>query len=532
MDPPFRELGLSAEVLQAIDALGFEEPTPIQKQTIPLLMGGSDIVAQAPTGTGKTAAFAIPIMERVEPARRVVQALVLAPTRELAVQVAEAAHAIGRFRRIQVLPIYGGQAYEHQLRGLRAGAQVVVGTPGRVMDHIRRDTLRLDGIRIVILDEADEMLDMGFIEDIEFILDKTPPERQTALFSATMPPRIHALARRYMREPQVIGIAHEARTVPQTRQVYYETPARSKQDALSRILDLQAPSSGIIFCRTRREAAELAVTLQARGYAADAIHGDMSQPQRERVLRAFRQNRVSLLVATDVAARGLDIPDVTHVINFDIPDDADAYVHRIGRTGRMGRKGEAITLVTPREMRLLRVIERDVRKKLHPLRLPTSEDVAARRREAFLESFRATLRDGAREPYGLVAEELAEEFSPMEIAAGAIQLAFEAAAGPGRPAVSAADGHAAERGMTRLMLDAGRRRGVRPADIVKSLTTGTGVPASAIGDIDVKDDLAFIDVRSAAARKLLKGVQVLHLRRVDAKLSLARPTTHATRSKG
>jgi len=531
MDPSFHELGLSAEVLQAIDALGFEEPTPIQQRTIPLLMQGADVVAQAPTGTGKTAAFAIPIMERVDPARRVVQALVLTPTRELAVQVAEASHAIGRHRRVNVLPIYGGQAYEHQLRGLRAGAHVVVGTPGRVMDHIRRATLRLDAVRIVVLDEADEMLDMGFIEDIEFILDRTPPERQTALFSATMPPKIAALARRYMREPQVTGLPHEARTVPQTHQVYYEAPARAKQDALSRILDLQAPTSAIIFCRTRREAADLAVTLQARGYGADAIHGDMSQAQRERVLRAFRQNRVSLLVATDVAARGLDIPDVTHVINFDIPDDADAYVHRIGRTGRMGRKGEAITLVTPREMRLLHVIEKDIRKKLGPLRLPTSEDVAARRREAFVESLRKTLRDGAAEPYGLVAEELADEFSPMEVAAGAIQLAFEAAAGPARPAVVSAHGGATGPGMTRLVLDAGRRRGVRPGDIVKSLTSDAGVPASAIGDIDVQDDRAFIDVRAAAATRLLKSARVLRLRRVQAKLSLAPPRAEHSRTR-
>ncbi len=523
MDMSFHDLGLKAEILKAIDALGFEEPSPIQKQAIPPLMRGSDVVAQAPTGTGKTAAFAIPIMERVEPAQRAVQALVLTPTRELAVQVAEAAYAIGRFRRVSVLPIYGGQAYEHQLRGLRAGAHLVVGTPGRVMDHIRRGTLRLDAVRIVILDEADEMLDMGFIEDIEFILDQTPKERQTALFSATMPPKIQALARRYMRQPEIIALAHETRTVPLTHQVYYETPPRAKRDILARILDLQAPHSAIIFCRTRREAAELASALQARAYPADAIHGDMSQAQRERVLRAFRENRVSLLVATEVAARGLDIPDVTHVINYDIPDDADAYVHRVGRTGRMGRKGEAITLVTPREIRLLRVIEKDIRKKLKPLRLPTQEDVAARRREAFVESLREALRGGAAEPYGLVAEELAEEFSPMEIAAGAIQLAFEAARGAPLTALAAADGHAAEDGMTRLALDAGRRSGVRPGDIVKSLTADAGIPGSAIGNIDVQDELALIDVKTAVAAKILKRAPVLMLRGGAANLSLARP---------
>jgi ATP-dependent RNA helicase DeaD len=364
-------------------------------------MEGVDVVAQAQTGTGKTAAFAIPMAERIDIERRVVQAIVLVPTRELAIQVAEATHAIGRFRHIAVLPIYGGQAYDRQLRGLRAGVHLVVGTPGRVMDHIRRGTLRLDSVRIVVLDEADEMLDMGFIEDIEFILEQIPKERQTALFSATIPARIEGLARRYLREPRRVAIAHETRTVPQTRQVYYETPQRRKLDALTRILDLEAPRSAIIFCRTRREVDELAGSLQALGHAADGVHGDMSQAQRERTLRAFRENRVEILVATDVAARGLDIPDVTHVINYDIPDDADAYVHRIGRTGRMGRKGEAITLVTPREARLLRVIEHQIRRKLKPMRLPTPADIASRRRDAFRESLRETLRAGVAGPYAL-----------------------------------------------------------------------------------------------------------------------------------
>lgn len=436
MDASFRELGLKAEILKAIDALGFEQASPIQALTIPLLMSGVDVIAQAQTGTGKTAAFAIPIMELVDPASRVVQALVLTPTRELALQVAEASYALGRYRGVSVLPIYGGQDYQHQLRGLRAGVQLVVGTPGRVLDHIRRGTLKLEGIRMVVLDEADEMLDMGFSEDIGLILDRTPKERQTALFSATVPARIQSLARRYMRDPQLATISHEARTVPQTRQVYYETSQNAKPDALTRILDFQAPRSAVVFCRTRREAADLASTLRAQGHDADAIHGDMSQSQRERVLRAFCDGRVNLLIATDVAARGLDIPDVTHVINYDIPDDSDAYVHRIGRTGRMGRKGEAITLVTPREARLLRVIEKEIHKKISPLRLPTPENIETRRRQAFLASLRETLRSEAGQSYTLLVEELADEFDPMEIAAGALHLAFGAmTARPRQPAV-------------------------------------------------------------------------------------------------
>ena len=419
----FQELDLRREVMQAIQELGYEEPTPIQALTIPLLLLGKDVVAQAQTGTGKTAAFVIPIVERIEPSNRAVQAMVLVPTRELAMQVAEASFALSRFRRIDVLPIYGGQAYDRQLRGLRKGVHVVVGTPGRVIDHIRRGTLRLDGVRTVVLDEADEMLDMGFFEDIEFILEQTPKERQTALFSATIPPRVEALARRYLREPLYIAIAREERTVPQTHQVYYETAESGKLEALTRVLDLETPRSAIVFCRTKRAVDEVASALQARGYAADGIHGDLSQPQRERVLQSFRENRIEILVATEVAARGLDLPDVTHVINYDIPDDPDAYIHRIGRTGRMGRKGEAITFVAPRETRLLRFIESQIHKKLKPMRLPAPGDIAARQREAFLDELRATLRTGPRAPYALLVEELAREHDPLEIAAAALELA-------------------------------------------------------------------------------------------------------------
>ena len=525
MDTTFQELGLSAKVLRGLDALGYEEPTPVQAQAIPVLLQGLDLIAEAQTGTGKTAAFAIPLAERIDVERRAVQAIVLVPTRELAIQVAEASHAIGRFRHIAVLPIYGGQAYDRQLRGLRAGAHIVVGTPGRVMDHIRRGTLRLDSVRTVILDEADEMLDMGFVEDIEFILDQTPSERQTALFSATIPARIQGLARRYLREPRRVAIAHETRTVPQTRQVYYETPQRRKLDALTRILDLEAPRSAIIFCRTRREVDELAGSLQALGHAADGVHGDMSQAQRERTLRSFRENRVELLVATDVAARGLDIPEVTHVINYDIPDDADAYVHRIGRTGRMGRKGEAITLVTPREARLLRVIERQIRKKLKPMRLPTPADIASRRRDAFRESLRETLRAGVADSYALLVEEMAEEHDPLEIAAAAVQIAFEGERGVGRLTASRSDRAPAEPGMTRLVLDAGRRQGIRPRDIVETFAAEGANPGSVVGNIDVFDDIAFVEIEKSAVAGVMEGVRGLVLHGVEVHVDVDGPRT-------
>ena len=424
MSTTFSELGLSPEVLAAVTELGYEEPSPIQAQAIPPFLKGSDLIAQAQTGTGKTAAFAIPILEQIDTEQRAVQAIVVLPTRELAVQVAEAVHTLGRTRGIQVLPVYGGQAMDHQLRSLRAGVHVVVGTPGRVMDHVRRGTLKLDSVRTVVLDEADEMLDMGFLEDIEFILDQIPEERQIGLFSATMPARIETLARRYLRDPERITIAQETRTAPQTQQFYYETPYRAKLDALSLILDFESPQSAMVFCRTRREVDDLSSALQARGYTTAAIHGDVSQGQREQQLRSFRDGNVDLLVATDVAARGLDIPDVSLVINYDIPDDADAYVHRVGRTGRMGKKGHAVTLVTPREIRLLRFIENQIKKKIKVMRLPTPSDIQMRRREKFTEALTDTIKSGVGDVFKDLMDGLAQEHDPLAVARAAMYLSL------------------------------------------------------------------------------------------------------------
>ena len=361
----FAELGLSQAVLDAIGELGYEAPTPIQEATIGLLMQGRDVIGQAQTGTGKTAAFAIPIIERIdsklmtERGRPAVQALVLAPTRELAVQVAEAIHKFGRKKNVVVLPIYGGQPIDRQLRALRSGVQVVVGTPGRIMDHMRRGTLDLSCIRFLVLDEADEMLDMGFVEDIEWILEEIPKERQTALFSATMPPRITALSSKYMRDAQRIQISSPGKlTVPQIEQAYFEVWQRSKLDALERILDHEDPESVMIFCRTKRDVDELGEHLLGRGYPAETLHGDLSQAQRDRVMKRFRDGSVEILVATDVAARGLDIENVSHVINYDLPDDPEAYVHRIGRTGRAGLNGIAISFAAPDDGWQVRQIER------------------------------------------------------------------------------------------------------------------------------------------------------------------------------
>ncbi|MGH2560706.1 MAG: DEAD/DEAH box helicase, partial [Thermomicrobiales bacterium] len=380
--PTFEDLGLGGPLLKSIKDVGYEEPTPIQTKTIPVMLTGADLIAQAQTGSGKTAAFGFPIIEGIDSRDRHVQALILCPTRELAIQVAEALHKYGRHKDVETLPIYGGQPYERQFRGLQRGPQIVVGTPGRVMDHMRRNTLNLESTRIFVLDEADEMLDMGFVEDIEWILEQIPTERQMALFSATMPPRIAELARRYMKDPRRISVVGKEMTVPETRQHYYEVPRMRKVDALTRILDAETPSSAMIFCRTKHGVDELGEALMARGYQAETIHGDLSQAQRDRVMRRFRTGQADILIATDVAARGLDIPDVSHVFNFDIPESAEAYVHRIGRTGRAGRSGKAVTLVSPKETRWLKQIARITRADIEPNRLPTMADVAERRREA------------------------------------------------------------------------------------------------------------------------------------------------------
>ncbi|MBV9787868.1 MAG: DEAD/DEAH box helicase, partial [Chloroflexi bacterium] len=418
----FEELGLSEPTLKAIAELGYEEPTPIQARTINRMSEGVDVIAQAQTGTGKTAAFALPIIEKLDTNIRTPQALVLTPTRELAVQVAEAFHSYGKYQRIAILPVYGGQPIDRQLRALDRGVQIVVGTPGRLLDHIRRGTLKLDRVSTVVLDEADEMLDMGFIEDIEAILQETPEGRQTALFSATMPGPIAELARRYMRDPQRITVQAEQMTVPQIRQIYYEVGGRDKFEILARLLDFETPTSAIIFCRTKSEVDSLGERLIARAFPAETLHGDLSQVQRDRVMGRFRSSQVELLVATDVAARGLDVEHVSHVINYDIPLDPEIYVHRIGRTGRAGRTGTAITLVTPRERRLLKIIERTTNSQIQRMRLPTISDVVARRRESFKETLRETIAAGGLEQYVIMAEDLGEEYSPTDLAAAAFKL--------------------------------------------------------------------------------------------------------------
>lgn len=505
----FADLHLSKGLLDTVAGLGYEAPTPIQEQTISLLIEGHDIVAQAQTGTGKTAAFAIPIVECVNPDDRHTQALVLAPTRELAVQVAEAIHRLGHSKSLSVLPVYGGQPIDRQLHALKRGVQVVIGTPGRVLDHLRRGTLDLSAVKYVVLDEADEMLDMGFVEDIESILDTVPPERQMALFSATIPPRIARLAQTYLHNPVHVTVQATQMTVPAIEQLYVEVTPRNKLDALTRLLDHEAPESAMIFARTKSNVDELGEALQSRGFAAETLHGDLSQVQRDRVLQRFRSGQVDLLVATQVAARGLDITGVTHVFNYAIPEDADSYVHRIGRTGRAGREGKAITLVQPNEVRWLRVIERIVGQKIKPLRLPTLADVEARRREALKASLREKIAGGNLQSFTQMVTELAEEFDMAEIAAAAAKMASDGdrpLTEMVEPAQARELSEGVERGMVRLVLNVGREAGVRPGDLVGAIANESGIPGRAIGAIDIYERVAFVEVPAGDRERVIQAL--------------------------
>ena len=425
----FIELGLTPRVLRAVEALGFEEPTPVQRQVIPPLLAGKDVIVQAQTGSGKTAAYGIPIAEMIDGMQPVVQSLVLSPTRELALQVSVHLSQIGQFQGITVLPVYGGQSYDRQIRTLRRGAQVVVATPGRLLDLLERRALAPDGVRQLVLDEADEMLAMGFLEDVERILGQVSQECQTALFSATMPQDILRLSASYLRQPERIILSQpRAVTVPTVEQSYYLVPRPFKVEALTRLLDMASPQLALVFCATKQMTTDLAGELQSRGYRAEALHGDMTQGQRESVMEAVRGGRIEALVATDVAARGLDIPEVSHVFNFDIPQDSDRYVHRIGRTARAGRTGEAVTLITPREASLLKTIERVIGARIQRRELPTVGELEERAQAALVAQVDQVLLEGEWRAFRPLVEDLVQRHDPLDLAAAALGVAF----GPSR----------------------------------------------------------------------------------------------------
>jgi len=534
--PTFADLGLSPTLLEALAALGYEEPTPIQQEAIPSLLAGRDLLGQAATGTGKTAAFALPLLQRfgsepATPSRPAI--LVLVPTRELAMQVAEAIHRYGRPLGTGVLPIYGGAAFSQQIRGLRRGVQVVVATPGRALDHLRRATLILSDLKAVVLDEADEMLDMGFAEEIDLILEATPTERQTALFSATMPPRIARIAERQLRHPVRVSIARakgRAGSLPKVRQMAYLVSRAQKITALGRVLDLEDPTLALVFCRTRTEVDTVAGILSARGYNAEALHGGMTQDQRDRVMKRTRSGGVDLLVATDVAARGLDIDQLSHVVNFDVPASPQAYVHRIGRTGRAGREGVAISLVEPRENRLLRNIEQVTKQRIEVGTVPTVMDVRARRLDVTRASIQDLIIAGDLEGYRVVIESLGDEFDVMDIAAAAVKLAHTAAGGaeeePEIPALETQPSPSAGKtqkpngkrtkrnpptkpgaGFVRIYVGAGRKANMRPADLVGATVNEAGIEPREIGAIEIADRFSLVEVSEEVVDRVIASLR-------------------------
>jgi len=518
-------LDLHAELVQAVTELGYIEPTAIQSAVIPLLLAGRDVIAQAQTGTGKTAAFALPILQNLSGDKKLAQGLILAPTRELAIQVASALHSFSRHRGARVLAVYGGQPYERQIRRLQRGVDVVVGTPGRLLDLIRQNALDLSAVRTVVLDEADEMLSMGFIEDIELILAEIPEERQTALFSATLPAEIRRLAERYMAEPQSVRIGSSQVTVDGLAQRYYLVHEADKLAALSRIFEVEEIRSALIFARTRAATGELASDLTARGFPAEALNGDLSQDAREQVLQRFRRGQCSVLVATDVAARGLDIDDLSHVFNYDLPMDADVYVHRVGRTGRAGKTGIAISLVTPQEQWRIRRIEGFTRQPMERGVLPTVEEIKQRRETRLLEQLETWLRRGrSRRERELAATLVEAGHDPLDVAAAALKIAraeekerpidpivevqeyrpreerrdarpWTRRDTPRREGVRQGRGHEShEPGMVRLTMSAGRLHGIRPNDVVGAIAFHANIPGHTIGAIRIQEDRTLVDV--------------------------------------
>ena len=537
--PSFEQLGLRPELLGALSALGYEEPTPIQQEAIPPLVEGRDLLGQAATGTGKTAAFALPILQGLTAHRteRPPVALVLVPTRELAVQVSEALHRYGRELGARVLPVYGGAPIVRQLRSLESGVDVVVATPGRALDLLQRGSLHLGDVATVVLDEADEMLDMGFAEDLEAILDETPETRQTVLFSATMPRRLDALARRHLSDPVRISITREkaaAGEAPRVRQTAYVVPRAAKPAALGRILDIEAPTAAIVFCRTREEVDSLAETLNGRGYRAEALHGGLSQEQRDRVMGRLRGGTADLLVATDVAARGLDIEQLTHVVNYDVPSAPESYVHRIGRVGRAGREGVAITLAEPREHRMLKTIERVAGAPIAVQQVPTVADLRARRLDLTRAALRESLLEDDLDRFRVVVETLTDEFDLMEVALAAVKLAHEAGGGTdddeeipqvtfrpdsGKRPGGRDGGQGAGRGeaprarrpsggpAARLFVGAGREAGIRPGDLVGAITGETGLTGRDIGAIEIHQRFALVEVPESAADEVIGALK-------------------------
>lgn len=541
----FRELNLSEEIQRGIDELGFEEATPIQAQSIPYIMNGNDIIGQAQTGTGKTCAFGIPAVDMLEPDTETVQVLVLCPTRELAIQSAEEIKSVSKYKRgIRILPIYGGQPIERQIRALRNRPQIIIGTPGRVMDHMRRRTLKLADLRMIILDEADEMLNMGFREDIDTILKEAPTQRQTILFSATMPREILELTKLYQKDPLHVKVAHKALTVPSIEQYYLTVNGSAKTEVLSRIIDANDIKLSLVFCNTKKRVDDLVADLQSRGYSAEALHGDLRQEQRDKVMAKFRNGQFDILIATDVAARGIDVDDVEAVFNYDLPSDEEYYVHRIGRTGRAGRAGKAYSFVVGREIYKIKDIQRFTRAAITPIKPPTLLDVEENKVGKLMSSVKKIISEGELSRYANYIEQTIEEMNseadedsfvgPLEFAAALLKMTAEPAGSESQSSderkteeedLSGAEDSGAEEGYVRLFINVGSKDRIQPGNIVQSIASTSGLPGRLIGAIDIYDSYTFVEVPREYAHKVLDSMKnyTMKGRKVNIERSNKRP---------
>lgn len=509
----FEEMGLSEEIQKAVRYMGFEEASPIQAKAIPAMISGIDLIGQAQTGTGKTAAFGIPILEKVDPKLKKLQAIVLCPTRELAIQVADEIRNLSRYMHgIKVLPIYGGQDIVKQIRSLKSGTQIVIGTPGRVMDHMRRKTMKLDFVHTVVLDEADEMLNRGFREDIEFVLSGVPEERQTVLFSATMPKPIMEITKKFQNNAKVIKVTKKELTVPNIEQYYYDVKPKKKEEVLSRLLDIYSPRLSVVFCNTKKQVDLLVNALLGRGYFAAGLHGDMKQEQRDRVMQGFRTGKTEILVATDVAARGIDVDEVEAVFNYDLPQDDEYYVHRIGRTGRAGREGRAFSFVSGKEVYKLKEIQRYCKTKIYAQKVPSLNDVANTKMENILDDVERVIEQEDLDMMINAIEERVNnsEFTAMDMAAAFLKICCgmtEDNKNTEENDWEFGDTGAGEDGMVRLFINIGKKQRVRPGDILGAIAGESGMDGKLIGTIDMYDKYTFVEVPREYAREVLNAMK-------------------------
>ena len=526
----YEESGIDERILRAVEEMGFVHMTPIQEKAIPVFLEGRDVIGQAQTGTGKTAAFGIPLLMKMDPENRKTQAMILCPTRELAIQVAEELRRLAKYMSgIKILPVYGGQEIVKQIRSLKGGVQIIVGTPGRVMDHMRRKTIRTDAIHTVVLDEADEMLNMGFLEDMETILGELPEERQTVMFSATMPHAIAQIAQKFQKDPKMVQVVKKELTVPKVTQYYYEVKPKNKLEVMCRLLDLYDPKLSVVFCNTKKQVDELVQGLQGRGYFAEGLHGDLKQEQRDRVMRAFRTGRTDILVATDVAARGIDVDDVEAVFNYDVPQDDEYYVHRIGRTGRAGREGKAFNLVVGKEVYKLREIQRYCKTRIIPQAIPSLDDVTSIKADKILDQVGEVLQDSDLSKVIDIVEKrvLEEDYTTLDLAAALLKMMMgeegEELLEENRPLRELEDledesrrsrGGRNGRGsrgrnedVARLFINIGKNQGIRSGDILGAIAGESGMPGRMVGSIDMFDNYTFVEVPREHADVVLQAMR-------------------------